>query len=390
MRILMSCTPAYGHFHPLVPFALAAVARGHTVAFATSEDLIDRVRTAGFEGLQTGLPLHEHKRLLESELAEYAQLPPDEGRAFIFPRVNALRARTNLQHLLQAAERWAPDLIVHETAEFAAPVVAAILRVPNVNHAYGPRVPGSILQDCGNRLVDLWHRVCAAPIRFGGLYRYLHIDICPPAFQVDRLLPPCRLHAIRPGSFDAVPGEHAPEWITELPPGPTAYVTLGTRLIQTRLLRLVVESLLDLNVNVICTTGADLEVTDELPRSGRLHVEQYIPQSAALPNCDLVVCHAGSGTMLGALGHGLPMLLLPQSADQFDNAERCVALGVGVRLLPGEVTADAIAGAARQLLCDHRYARAATETRHHLRVLPGPETAVERCESLLQPSFANA
>jgi calicheamicin 3'-O-methyl-rhamnosyltransferase len=161
------------------------------------------------------------------------------------------------------------------------------------------------------------------------------------------------------------------------------YVTLGTRLIEPRLLRLVVESLLDLDVNVICTTGADDNLAAVPNPSERLHVERFIPQSAVLPHCDLVVCHAGSGTMLGALSHGLPMLLLPHAADQFDNADLSVNRGVGIRLLAGEVSAGAVASATRHLLSDPRYAHAAAEVRDQLRALPGPETAVERCEVLV-------
>ena len=41
----------------------------------------------------------------------------------------------------------------------------------------------------------------------------------------------------------------------------------------------------------------------------------------------LVVHHGGSGTMLGALAHGLPQLRRPQGADQFLNAEALLPTG---------------------------------------------------------------
>jgi UDP:flavonoid glycosyltransferase YjiC (YdhE family) len=352
------------------------------VAFATSEDLINRVRAAGFVAFQTGLPFHAHERTLTSAMAEYARMPPAQGRAFIFPRVNAVRARTNVDDLLAVAQRWQPDLIVHESAEFAAPLVAAIIGIPNVNHAYGPRVPMSILEDCGHRLADLWHGFGATCPPFGGLYRHLHIDIAPPDLQVEALTPPCPVLTIQPAGFDAVHGEEPPRWLTDLPERVTIYVTLGTRLNQPHLLRLVVESLVELDVNVICTTGADHGVAASLPRSERVHVDAYIPQSSVLPRCDLVVCHAGSGTMLGALSHGLPMLLVPHSADQFDNAELCVNNGVALRLLPDEIDRSTVRGAVRKLL-DRPYARAAAGIRDELHALSTPETAVEACETLV-------
>ena len=57
-------------------------------------------------------------------------------------------------------------------------------------------------------------------------------------------------------------------------------------------------------------------------------VERYVPQADVLPLCDVAVGHGGSGSTLGALAHGLPMLLLPHGADQFENAQACAALGV--------------------------------------------------------------
>lgn len=48
-------------------------------------------------------------------------------------------------------------------------------------------------------------------------------------------------------------------------------------------------------------------------------VTRYVPQTVLLPRCALVVSHAGSGTFLATLDHGLPQLCPPQAADQFGN-----------------------------------------------------------------------
>jgi UDP:flavonoid glycosyltransferase YjiC (YdhE family) len=69
-----------------------------------------------------------------------------------------------------------------------------------------------------------------------------------------------------------------------------------------------------------------------------------------LPHVDVVVHHGGSGTTLGALTVGAPQLLLPQGADQFANADAVTAAGAGLRLLPGELSAEAIADHVRKLL----------------------------------------
>jgi len=59
-----------------------------------------------------------------------------------------------------------------------------------------------------------------------------------------------------------------------------------------------------------------------------VHVERFIPQSLLLGHCDLVVSHAGFGTVLGAMQHGVPMVLACLAADHWYNAKRCAELGL--------------------------------------------------------------
>ena len=69
-----------------------------------------------------------------------------------------------------------------------------------------------------------------------------------------------------------------------------------------------------------------------------------------LPRCAAVVTHGGFGTVSAALAHGLPMVLLPISADQPMNAARLVAAGVGVTVVPDDRTPAAIRRATRRVL----------------------------------------
>jgi len=60
--------------------------------------------------------------------------------------------------------------------------------------------------------------------------------------------------------------------------------------------------------------------------------------------------HGGSGTLLGALAHGIPQLCLPQAADQFRYAQACAAAGAGIALIGADATTDRIEAALRRLL----------------------------------------
>ena len=49
MRLLFTAFPGYGHVHPMLPLARAALRAGHDVRFATGPDLVERVRSYGFD-----------------------------------------------------------------------------------------------------------------------------------------------------------------------------------------------------------------------------------------------------------------------------------------------------------------------------------------------------
>jgi UDP:flavonoid glycosyltransferase YjiC (YdhE family) len=113
-----------------------------------------------------------------------------------------------------------------------------------------------------------------------------------------------------------------------------------------------------------------------------VRVERFVPQGVLLPHVDAVAHHGGSGTMLGALAHGLPQLLLPHGADQFLNAEALVATGAGRRLLPEEISAEAVAEAVAALLGEPAYREAAAELAGEIAALPSPAETVPVLEQL--------
>ena len=134
------------------------------------------------------------------------------------------------------------------------------------------------------------------------------------------------------------------------PGHPLVYLTLGTfSNNDLDLFRLVLKALEDEPVNVLATIGRDNDPSALAPIPGNARVEQYIPQAEVLPYCAAVVHHAGAGTMFGVLAHGLPSVALPQSADNFINANLLTGAGAANTLMPGEVTGAAIG--ARSVPC---------------------------------------
>jgi UDP-glucoronosyl and UDP-glucosyl transferase len=92
----------------------------------------------------------------------------------------------------------------------------------------------------------------------------------------------------------------------------------------------VLAGLAQLPVNVLVTVGREIDPAELGPQPENVHVERYLPQTVILPRCEVVVFHGGSGTLTGALAHGLPMVILAMGADQPANAMRCQDLGLGI------------------------------------------------------------
>ena len=103
-----------------------------------------------------------------------------------------------------------------------------------------------------------------------------------------------------------------------------------------------------------------------------VHVHQYIPQELLLPYCAAVVTHGGAGLTLGALAFGLQLLVVPQGADQFYNADRVVAAGAAARLMPDRLGADSARDAVRMLLHDAAFQTAAHRIKKEIDTMPDP------------------
>jgi UDP:flavonoid glycosyltransferase YjiC (YdhE family) len=94
------------------------------------------------------------------------------------------------------------------------------------------------------------------------------------------------------------------------------------------------------------------------------------------------VSHAGSGSVVGALAHGLPMVLLPIGADQPFNAARCEQLHVTRVLKAFEATPEDVRLAAIGVLGDSTYWQSAKRLEAEIAALPDHKYGVRLLEQL--------
>lgn len=140
-------------------------------------------------------------------------------------------------------------------------------------------------------------------------------------------------------------------WPRRSPNRPFVLVSLSSMFQgQESTLRNICEALSVLPIEVLVTTGRGI-APDALSVSGDVEARSFAPHDAVLPSVDLVVTHAGLGTLMYSAGAGKPTLCLPNGRDQNDNAARVEALGLG-RALPPDATPAAIGSAVKDMLGD--------------------------------------
>ncbi len=67
-----------------------------------------------------------------------------------------------------------------------------------------------------------------------------------------------------------------------------------------------------------------------MPANAR--VVDWVSYSRTMPHCDVVVCHAGHGTLVRALASGCAVVACPAVGDMNENAARLDWAGAGVRV----------------------------------------------------------
>ena len=129
-------------------------------------------------------------------------------------------------------------------------------------------------------------------------------------------------------------------WPRRFPDRPFVLVSLSSTFQgQGSTLRNICTALAPLPLEVLVTTGRGF-TPDSLPVADTLEARSFVPHDAVLPSVDLVVTHAGLGTLMYSAGTGVPCLCFPNGRDQNDNAARIEALGLGHALSPDATPAE--------------------------------------------------
>jgi UDP:flavonoid glycosyltransferase YjiC (YdhE family) len=379
VRILATFVGGWGHAEPLLAVARVAARRGHAVTFAGQSAVVPRLAELGFDTVAVG------PATVGPERRPLVPVDRDNERRVIRDHFAGTIADFRARALAEVLERRRPDVIVCDEVDFGAMVAAERLGIPRASVCViaagalaGPDVVGEQLA-----LLRARHGLPPDPdmAMLGG---DLVLVPVPLRFRDPAVPLPLTARLVRPPILEQVANPaHRDQHSPEKPP--LVYVTLGTifNVESGDLFTRLVEAVRDLDAEVVVTVGPYVRPDELGPRPEHVRVEPFVQQAELLPHCSAVVCHGGSGTTIGALAVGVPLVILPMGADQPDNAERCTALGVGISLDAVDARPADIASAIDTLLDDSRYRERAGQLALECRALPPTDYAVDVIEALV-------
>jgi UDP:flavonoid glycosyltransferase YjiC (YdhE family) len=390
MRVLASLLPGTGHLLPLVPTLHALRDAGHTVVVASAEPLRGEVEGAELDFAPVGPAWHESDA--ESLLPGF-RAASGAGQLGMFVNLGP----TVLPDLLSLAGDVRPHLLVREPYEFAAWLAAERCQLPIVVHAIGV-VSGSMLLFAASAGEPLAGARAAADLpadpELRSLYGHGLVTFYPSSLRFLQLPPP---HVPRQLIRLPLPGPTRLPFQRTRPGRPLVYVTLGTVFNTTvGLLRTLVAGVAALDVEVLVTTGRTVDPAVLGPQPDHVHAASFVAQDEVLGAAAAVVCHAGVGTVYGALSVGVPLVVAPLGADQPVCAMGCVLAGAAVSLAPvpqpedfmafvtnpAEVTAAQVSDATARVLDSSTYGEAARRIADEIAGTPPPASVVPWLASL--------
>jgi rhamnosyltransferase subunit B len=147
---------------------------------------------------------------------------------------------------------------------------------------------------------------------------------------------------------------------------------------------------MELGKRAVLLIGSDQrnEPKQKLPET--ICVAQYAPYSALFSRASLVVHQGGVGTVGQCLRAGKPMLIMPYSHDQPDNARRMKRLGVAKVIQKSDYEVKNVTRKLRMMLEDPELAQKATAVAEQLRGEDGVKTACDALEALYARSRSSS
>ncbi|MCY0954782.1 macrolide family glycosyltransferase [Streptomyces sp. H27-S2] len=370
--------PMHGHVIPTLALVQELVERGYRVSYAVTEEFAAQVRAVGATPVLYEVP-------------PSGEAPEDMGEGVA--RVIGVNM-VALPQLERAFAGARPDAVLYDVYAWMGPMLAARWGVPVLQLA-PTHIPyeGLVREFFG---LDDIAQIPGLPQLAGALNEWG----VPGGVHALTLAPP-RVIAFFPRSFQRRPetvraGEahwvgpaiadrsFQGRWQRPQNGKAVVYVSLGSQFnSRPQFYRDCLDALEGLGMHVVMSVGAEVAAADLGPLPDGFEVHASVPQLDVLAAASVFVTHGGMGSVMEACALGVPLVVVPQMAEQRVNAAQIEELGLGVHLPREEASARALREAVVRVASDDRVAAAVKEMRRQIETAGGVRAAADVVEKAL-------
>jgi UDP:flavonoid glycosyltransferase YjiC (YdhE family) len=419
LRIVLSNIGTLGDINPLIAIALELRRRGHTPVMALPNVYRPRIAPLGLEFREVRPDIDPTNTKLVEMIYDVKKGTETGLREFLFPVL-----RQTYEDLLDAATRPArANLLLLGELNYAGPIVAEVTGIRWASYVLAPFSFFSVFDP---PVLPPYPKLASADKAPGmgramrRLARFVTRKWPEPIYELRREL------GLPPGRNPLFDAKHSPNLVLALfsralatkqkdwPAGTliTGFcfydADAGNAALPAQLEKFLAagkspvvftlgsaavlaagdfyeESALaakKLGVRAVLLVGTDERnrPRQELPDS--ICLAEYAPYSGLFPRASLVVHQGGVGTTAACLRAGRPMLIMPCSHDQPDNARRMKRLGVARVIQRSQYKAWRVARQVRDLLDDREYVERARIAAEEVAREDGVKTACDALEAL--------
>ena len=420
MRIVLSNIGTLGDINPLIAIALELKQRGHVPVMALPAVYEARIRPLGLEFHAIRPDIDPNNSLLVEMIYDVNKGTETGLREFLFPVL-----RQTFDDLFDAATKPArADLLLLGELNYAGPVVAEVTGIPWASYVLAPL---SFFSAFDPPVLPPYPRLARADKAVPGfgrvikrLARFVSRKWPQPIYELRRELglpkganplfdakhSPYLVLAL----FSRVLGVEQKDWPPNtlttgfcfydadagnqsLPPQlekflaagePPVVFTLGSAAVLAagKFYEHSARAAMQLGVRAVLLIGTDPRNRLQMALPDSICVAEYAPYSALFSRAALVVHQGGVGTTAQCLRAGKPMLIMPYSHDQPDNARRMRRLKVAQSIAKKRYTPARVARRLKAMFAKPRLMERAALVAEQLRHEDGVKTACDALETL--------
>ena len=383
--IVFFCIPAHGHTNPTLGVVRELTARGHRVVYYSYDDFREKIQSAGAEFVSCNAD--------DTEM----HLTKEEGAKIGADLALSTRVLVDTTLALDDAvcremERLKPDCIVADSMAVWGKAVAKKLGIPFVcsmtTFAFN-RYSSQIMRHGLKEMLTMALSMGKVNRQIRRLQEHGYpvknvLELTgsdqsvPTVVYTSPLFQPCA--ETFPKHFAFVGPSIRPKTTeVEKTREKLVYISMGTvNNDMLPLYRACIEALKDTPWQVILSVGAQSDVLkrDKLPEN--VFVHSFVDQIAVLEKADVFLTHCGMNSASEGLYFGVPLVMLPQTAEQGGGAVRVDQLGAGVYLK--STTPAAIRAAVETALNNPVYLENAKRIAESFRACGGEKTAADCIE----------